>query len=103
MTVPTTLVQYTLTVQDYKPQERNNQSGPGNSIIKGKISGHMGDPEIALVECCASQLVVSLMTMRATARESVCRDSSLVVGPRLKSGLGAVKGSGRHLVRCGLA
>ena len=52
--------------------------------------------------CCASQLVVSLMTMRATARGSVWRDSSLVVGPRLKSGLGAVEGSGRHLVRCRL-
>jgi hypothetical protein len=48
VTVPTTLVQYTLTVQDYKPQERNNQGGSGNSIIKGKICGHMGDPEIAL-------------------------------------------------------
>ena len=52
--------------------------------------------------CWASQLVVSLMTRRATARESVWRDSSLVVGRWLKSGLGAVEGSGRHLVRCGL-
>ena len=53
--------------------------------------------------CCASQLVVSLMTRRAMARESVWRDSSLVVlGRRSKSGLGAVEGSGRHLVRCGL-
>ena len=48
MTVPTTLAQYTLTIQDYKPQERNNQGGSINSIIKGKICGHMGDPEIAL-------------------------------------------------------
>ena len=40
--------------------------------------------------CWASQLVVSLMTRRATARESVWRDSSLVVGRWLKSGLGAV-------------
>ena len=52
--------------------------------------------------CCASQLVVSLMTRRAMARESVWRDSSLVVGRRSKSGLGAVEGSGRRLVRCGL-
>ena len=53
--------------------------------------------------CWASQLVVSLMTRRATARESVWRDSSLVVGlVRLKSGLGAVEGGGRRLVRCGL-
>ena len=48
VTVPTTLAQYTLTIQDYKPQERNNQGGSINSIIKGKICGHMGDPEIAL-------------------------------------------------------
>jgi hypothetical protein len=48
VTVPTTLIQYTLTIQDYKPQERNNQGGSTNSIIKGKICGHMGDPEIAL-------------------------------------------------------
>ena len=49
VTVPNTLVQYTLTVQDYKPQERNNQgSGSTNSTIKGKICGRMGDPEIAL-------------------------------------------------------
>ena len=45
--------------------------------------------------CCASQLVVSLMTRRATARESCLRSSRLkVVGRRLKSGLGAVEGSG---------
>ena len=48
VTVPTTLAQYTLTVQDYKPQERNNQGGSGNSIIKGKVCGNMGDSEIAL-------------------------------------------------------
>ena len=48
VTVPTTLVQYTLTIQDYKPQERNNQGGSIHSIIKGKICGHMGDPEMAL-------------------------------------------------------
>ena len=49
VTVPNTHVQYTLTVQDYKPQERNNQgSGSTNSTIKGKICGRMGDPEIAL-------------------------------------------------------
>ena len=36
------------------------------------------------------------------ARVRVWRDSSLVVGRWLKSGLGAVEGGGRHLVRCGL-
>ena len=44
--------------------------------------------------CCASQLVVSLMARRATARESVWRDSSLVAGRVLKSGLGSVRESG---------
>ena len=52
--------------------------------------------------CWASQLVVSLMTRRATARESVWRDSSLVAGRVLKSGLGSVRESGRLLVSCWL-